>query len=118
MQIHVNVSLQPETHFFLGNMLAAKFNWTGAIHHYHEALSQYHQHKAALHSLRIVKCYLKFQHSAQSMAPPPRIEKENDCKPPKNQHKSSMETKTCAVRLVDYLELLSHYFQYITEYRY
>ena len=60
---------QPETHFFLGNMLSAKGNLTGAIWHYEEALNQNLGHVDAFNMLRILKCYLKFHRTAQSAAP-------------------------------------------------
>ena len=51
------ILFQPETHFFLGNLLFAKSNLSGAIYHYEEALSQNAVHKDAFSSLRIIKCY-------------------------------------------------------------
>ena len=60
---------QPDTHFFLGSLLAAKGNLSGSIHHYEEAMAQNALHKEALESLRIIKCYQKYHRSAQSAAP-------------------------------------------------
>ena len=60
-------SLQPETHFFLGNLLSAKGNLTGAIAHYQEALHQKPEHEAALNGFRILRCYERFHRSQQSV---------------------------------------------------
>ena len=69
INILVKFAFQPETHFFLGNMLAAKGNLSGAIHHYQEALWQQPDHKNVFNTLRVVKCYQKFHRAAQSAAP-------------------------------------------------
>ncbi len=46
---------QPETHFFLANMLAAKGNFTGSKYHYKEALHQNPNHQQAFNMLRMLK---------------------------------------------------------------
>ena len=61
--------LQPESHFLLANLLAAKNNQTGAIHHYEEALLQDPGHKDAYSLLRSIRCNVKFHRLAQSAAP-------------------------------------------------
>ena len=48
---------QPETHFFLGNMLAAKGNLTGSIWHYNEALNQNPGHQQAFTMLRNLRYF-------------------------------------------------------------
>ena len=74
--------LEPETHFFLGNMLAAKpqVNLTGAIYHFREALAQNPTHKEAFTALRTIMCYQKFHRPQQSAAPKESPKAENSCK--------------------------------------
>lgn len=69
LDFNVSIILQPVTHFFLGNMLSAKGNMSGAIWHYEEALNQDSLHTDAFNTLRIIKCYQKFHRSTQSVAP-------------------------------------------------
>ena len=47
--------VQPDTHYLLGNLLAANGNLEGSIHHYEEALYQEPLHRHAMDSLRTVK---------------------------------------------------------------
>ncbi|KAK2174533.1 hypothetical protein NP493_797g01042 [Ridgeia piscesae] len=61
--------LEPESHFFLGNLLAAKSNLSGAVEHYEQALRQSAIHKDAFSMLRVTRCYQKYHQSAQSQAP-------------------------------------------------
>ena len=61
--------MQPESHFFLGNLLAAKSNLSGAVEHYEQALRQSAIHKDAFSMLRVTRCYQKYHQSAQSQAP-------------------------------------------------
>jgi len=51
---------EPETHFLLGNILAAKGNMTGAIAHYRSALHLEPAYPDGLAQLRIPSCYQKF----------------------------------------------------------
>lgn len=60
---------QPDSHFFIGNLLAATGNMSGAVHHYQEALAQNPLHHDAYSSLRIINCYQKFHRTAQSSVP-------------------------------------------------
>jgi len=60
---------QPEIHYFLANVLAAKGNLTGATNHYKQALLQEPEHDRAYASIRTLKCYDKFHRTAQSAAP-------------------------------------------------
>lgn len=60
---------QPESHFFMGNLLAAISNISGSVHHYREALNQNPHHTDAYASLRIISCYQKFHRTAQSSVP-------------------------------------------------
>lgn len=62
-------SMEPETHFMLANLLAAKGNTSGAIYHYEECLHQQPDHQQALTMLRALNCYIKFHRAAQSSAP-------------------------------------------------
>jgi len=55
----------------MGNLLAAKGNMSGAIHHYQLALAQQPSHSAAYSSLRIINCYQKYHRASQSSVPPP-----------------------------------------------
>jgi len=58
---------EPETHFLLGNILAAKGNMTGAVAHYRSALDLEPAYPDGLAQLRIPSCYLKF-HSLANKA--------------------------------------------------
>ncbi|KAK3803342.1 hypothetical protein RRG08_058199, partial [Elysia crispata] len=62
---------EPSTHFLMGHLLWATHNYTGAAHHYHEALAADPEYTLALDAVRAMKCYLKFHYAAQSVAPPP-----------------------------------------------
>ena len=53
----------------LGNIMWAKNNYTGAAWRYQLALEADPQDQEALNTLRALKCYLKYHHSAQSQAP-------------------------------------------------
>lgn len=68
--INVN-DAEPSTHFLMGHLLWATHNYTGAAHHYHEALAADPDYTPALDAVRAMKCYLKFHYAAQSVAPPP-----------------------------------------------
>ncbi|GFO31147.1 tetratricopeptide repeat protein 17 [Plakobranchus ocellatus] len=61
---------EPSTHFLMGHLLWATQNFTGAAHHYQEALSADPDYVPALDAVRAMKCYLKFHYAAQSAAPP------------------------------------------------
>lgn len=61
--------LQPATHFLLGHLLWATRNYTGAAHHYQEALAADQNYPGALDTLRAMKCYLKYHYAAQSAVP-------------------------------------------------
>jgi len=58
---------EPETHFLLGNILAAKGNMSGAVAHYRSALQLEPTYPHGLAQLRIPSCYLKF-HSLANKA--------------------------------------------------
>jgi hypothetical protein len=62
------IFFQPESHFFMGNLLAAASNITGSVHHYREALTQNPLHADAYASLRVISCYQKFHRTEQSSA--------------------------------------------------
>lgn len=47
--------LEPETHYLLGNLLAANTNLSGSIYHYEEALFQNPIHTHAMDALRTIK---------------------------------------------------------------
>ena len=51
---------EPETHFFLGNLLAAKGNMTGSIEHYRAALRLEPDFPGGVAQLRIPSCYVKY----------------------------------------------------------
>ena len=53
----------------LGNIMWAKNNYTGAAWRYQLALEADPQDQEAVNTLRALKCYLKYHHSAQSQAP-------------------------------------------------
>ena len=53
----------------LGNIMWAKNNYTGAAWRYQNALEADPQDQEAVNTLRALKCYLKYHHSAQSQAP-------------------------------------------------
>ena len=61
--------LQPETHFLMGNLLAANSNLSGSVHHYRQALIQNPEHADAYSLLRIVACYQKFHRNVHTAAP-------------------------------------------------
>ncbi|CAH1785951.1 unnamed protein product [Owenia fusiformis] len=69
---------EPTTHFFLGNLMSAKSNMTGAIWHFEEALNQDSKNTEIYATLRIVKCYQKF-HQAKTSAAKTEV-KEEACK--------------------------------------
>ncbi|CAL1533702.1 unnamed protein product [Lymnaea stagnalis] len=100
---------EPSTHFFLGHLLWATRNYTGAAHHYHEALAADPGHQGALDAVRAMKCYLKFHHAAQSAAPqespahsqasncqqkPAETESRVICKTENNEEKCIIETRS------------------------
>ena len=51
---------EPETHFFLGNLLAAKGNMTGSIEHYRAALRLEPDFPGGVAQLRVPSCYVKY----------------------------------------------------------
>ena len=71
---------EPETHFFLANLFAAKVNlkkietreiiscfqgnMTGAIEHYRATLRLEPEYPGGIEQLRIPSCYIKYHHSA------------------------------------------------------
>jgi len=55
---------EPETHFFLANLFAAKGNMTGAIEHYRATLRLEPEYPGGIEQLRIPSCYIKYHHSA------------------------------------------------------
>ena len=73
------ILLQPESHFFLGNLLAAKHNLSGAVDHFELALRQSAIHKDAFSMLRVTRCYQKFHESAQSQAPDTNAKAKQPC---------------------------------------
>ncbi|XP_059157800.1 tetratricopeptide repeat protein 17-like isoform X2 [Physella acuta] len=105
--LHVN-DAEPSSHFFLGHLLWATRNYTGAAHHYHEALSADPTFVGALDAVRAMKCYLKFHHAAQSAAPqespansqtncqqkPAETESRVICKTENNEEKCIIETRS------------------------
>ena len=56
---------QPDTNFLLGNLLAAKGNFTGAVWHYLRALQAEPEHTDALEYLRVVSCYTRYHGNQQ-----------------------------------------------------
>jgi len=54
---------EPETHFFLANLFAAKGNMTGAIDHYRATLRLEPEYPGGLDQLRIPSCYIKYHQS-------------------------------------------------------
>ena len=50
---------EPETQFFLGNLLAAKGNMSGAVLHYRAALRLEPDYPGGLQQLRVPACYLR-----------------------------------------------------------
>uniref|UniRef100_A0A0L8GXM0 Uncharacterized protein n=3 Tax=Octopus bimaculoides TaxID=37653 RepID=A0A0L8GXM0_OCTBM len=61
-------SVEPLTNYFLGNLLVATQNYTGAVWHYEQALVEPYGLKEAYSALRAVKCQQKFHKPAQSEA--------------------------------------------------
>lgn len=61
--------LEPDSHFFFGNLLWVTKNYTGAVKHYERSIDIQPDHQEAFNALRAIKCYLKYHHSAQSAAP-------------------------------------------------
>ena len=60
--------MQPDVHLFYGNLLWATKNFTGAVKHYEKSLDILPENQVTFNTLRAIKCYLKFHHSAQSVA--------------------------------------------------
>ncbi|KAK0055172.1 tetratricopeptide repeat protein 17 [Biomphalaria pfeifferi] len=87
---------EPSTHFFLGHLLWATRNYTGATHHYHEALAADPSYQGALDAVRAMKCYLKYHHAAQSAAPQesPANGQGNNCQPKPSETESRVICKT------------------------
>uniref|UniRef100_A0A2C9KLB1 Tetratricopeptide repeat protein 17 n=1 Tax=Biomphalaria glabrata TaxID=6526 RepID=A0A2C9KLB1_BIOGL len=87
---------EPSTHFFLGHLLWATRNYTGATHHYHEALAADPSYQGALEAVRAMKCYLKYHHAAQSAAPQesPANGQGNNCQPKPSETESRVICKT------------------------
>ena len=52
---------EPETHFFLANLLAAKGNMTGSIEHYRAALRLEPDYPGGVDQLRVPSCYVKYR---------------------------------------------------------
>jgi tetratricopeptide (TPR) repeat protein len=61
--------LQPDSHFFFGNLLWVTKNYTGAVKYYEKSIDIQPEHQEAFNALRAIKCYLKYHHAAQSAAP-------------------------------------------------
>jgi len=55
---------EPETHFFLANLFAAKGNMTGAIDHYRATLRLEPEYPGGIEQLRIPSCYMKYHQSS------------------------------------------------------
>jgi len=51
---------EPETHFFLATLLAAKGNMSGSIKHYRETLRLEPDYPGGVNQLRIPSCYVKY----------------------------------------------------------
>merc|ERR1719483_1976093 len=61
---------EPETHFFLANLFAAKGNMTGAIEHYRATLRLEPEYPGGIDQLRIPSCYIKYHQSAPASTEP------------------------------------------------
>ncbi|KAF0312441.1 Tetratricopeptide repeat protein 17 [Amphibalanus amphitrite] len=59
-QAHNVDTIEPDTNFLLGNLLAAKGNFTGAVWHYLRTLQAEPDHRPALQYLRVVSCYTRY----------------------------------------------------------
>ncbi|XP_037071285.1 tetratricopeptide repeat protein 17-like [Pollicipes pollicipes] len=73
--------VEPETNFLLGNLLAAKGNFSGAVWHYRSALQAESTHSAALEYLRVVSCYTRYhghQRGEQQCQTPAQTPAERD----------------------------------------
>ncbi|XP_013405857.1 uncharacterized protein LOC106170523, partial [Lingula anatina] len=82
----------PLTHHFLGNILAAKQNISGAIYHYEEALKADPNNQDFLNMLRTVKCYQKYHQNNQN---PARKEStgQQKCGPPGQPNSKETESR-------------------------
>ncbi|BFZ05335.1 hypothetical protein BsWGS_08373 [Bradybaena similaris] len=99
---------EPATHFLLGHLLWATRNYTGAAHHYQEALAADQNYPGALDTIRAMKCYLKYHYAAQSAVPqespanshsncqqkPAEAESRVICKTENNEEKCIIETRS------------------------
>ena len=62
---------EPETHFFLATLLAAKGNMTGGIEHYRATLRLEPDYQGGVDQLRIPSCYVKYHLGAGGASPAP-----------------------------------------------
>lgn len=65
-------SLEPESHFFYGNLLAANGNLTGALHHYGLALRQNPEHAQAWKLAKACRCEMRRQEQVRNRQRQPK----------------------------------------------
>ena len=73
---------EPETHFFLATLLAAKGNMTGSIEHYRATLRLEPDYQGGVDQLRIPSCYVKYHLGGGGGPSAPNLGESLHCRAP------------------------------------
>ena len=80
--IQIN-NMEPDTNFFIANLLSAKGNLTGAMHHYKQSVQMKPDYAAALQFILVPACDMKFKSKDKQSTCDKKVEQK-----PENNHAS------------------------------